>query len=140
MTHGPDALRTKPPLLVWWIIWTGTLAGLAVVYLFTTRGPAQPLDLPPETTLTGLIGIVPLFVSIVIRWLILPRHREPARAFVLFVLGIAMAESCGILGTFLGGPYREDLFVLGLLGIAQFVPFFAKGLFEPKGSGFIPNN
>jgi hypothetical protein len=32
------------------------------------------------------------------------------------------------------------LFTLGLLGIVQYVPFYAKKLFDPKGSGFIPNN
>ena len=62
------------------------------------------------------------------------------QAFMLFVVGLALAESCGILGTVFGGPYRDELFVLGLLGIAQFMPFFERGLREPKPQGFIPNN
>jgi hypothetical protein len=64
----------------------------------------------------------------------------PMITFVLFIIGVALAEACAILGMFLGGPYRDSLFVLGVLGITQFVPFFAKKLFDPKGSGFIPNN
>ena len=44
------------------------------------------------------------------------------------------------MGIFLGGPYREDLFILGVLGITQYAPFYAKKLHDPKGSGFIPNN
>ena len=81
-----------------------------------------------------------LFVSIVIRWLVLPRATEPNRAIVLFVVGLALAEGCGFLGIFLGGPYRDSLFVLGLLGIIQYAPFYAKKLYDPKGAGFIPNN
>jgi hypothetical protein len=83
---------------------------------------------------------VPLFVSIVIRWLVLPRYDNLKSAFPIFIIGLALAESCGILGIFIGGPFRDDLFVLGVLGVVQFVPLFARRLLEPTGSGFIPNN
>lgn len=140
MTPARDVTGTRQRLRVWWLVWAGTLGVLGVVYLAVTRGPVRAPELPPEQSLTGLAGVVPLFISILIRWLVLPRYRSPGRAFVLFVAGVALAEACGLLGIFLGGPYRQDLFVLGLMGIAQFVPFFAKGLYEPKASGFVPNN
>lgn len=139
MMPGYDDQKIKARLLVWWIIWASVLGGLVLIYLFLAQG--KPL--PPasrENPLQGLIGIVPLFVSIVLRWLVLPRATDPNRAFVLFIVGLALAEACGILGIFLGGPYRDSLFVLGVLGITQYVPFYAKKLFDPKGSGFIPNN
>ena len=101
-------------------------------------GPVKPAavsELP-----MNLSGVVPLFVSIVIRWLVLPRFTDIKLAFPMFVTGLVLAEACGILGIFLGGPYRDELFVLGVLGITQFVPFYARRYFEPKGSGFIPNN
>ncbi|MES1169033.1 MAG: hypothetical protein ABUL61_07655, partial [Oleiharenicola lentus] len=82
----------------------------------------------------------PLFVSIVIRWLVLPRATQAGAALVMFILGTAMAEACGILGLLLGGPYRDSLFVLGVMGVTSYVPLFARRLLEPKGSGFIPNN
>ncbi|MES1168045.1 MAG: hypothetical protein ABUL61_02630, partial [Oleiharenicola lentus] len=62
------------------------------------------------------------------------------RVFPMFIIGLALAEGCGIMGIFLGGPYRDALFLLSILGLVQFVPVFAKRLGEPKGSGFIPNN
>ena len=88
----------------------------------------------------NLAGIVPLFVSVVIRWLVLPRFTDLLRAFPVFIVGLALAEACGLMGIFLGGPYRDSLFVLGVLGVTSYVPLFAKRLLEPKGSGFIPNN
>lgn len=139
MLPGPDAQRMKAQLLIWWIIWGGVLAGLCLIYFFVAR--ATPPDAPVlSELLINLIGFVPLFLSIVIRWLVLPRYEDPARALVVFIVGMALAEACGILGIFLGGPYRDAFFVLGILGVTQYMPFYAKKFFNPKGSGFIPNN
>lgn len=125
-------------LSVWWILWAAVLVGLVIVYVALGRGPVKPA--PPADVLKNLAGIVPLFVSIVIRWLVLPRYTDLARALPIYLAGLALAEACGILGIFLGHQYRDDLFVLGVLGVAQYVPLFAKRLQEPKSSGFIPNN
>jgi len=138
MTLGPDAQRLKARLLVFWIIWGSILSGLVVIYVFLGQGPVKPVvgaDLP-----MNLAGIVPLFVSIVIRWLVLPRCHEVMRVSLVYIIGLALAEACGIMGVFLGGPYRESLFMLGVLGVTSYVPLFVKRLLEPKGSGFIPNN
>ncbi|MBI2813604.1 MAG: hypothetical protein HYX71_04920 [Opitutae bacterium] len=134
-----DGTYPRPPLKVWWIIWVFLLVDLLGIYAVLGQGPLLPAP-SGGNPLTNLVGFVPLFISIIIRWLVLPRSAEPMRAFVLFVVGIALAESCGLLGIFLGGPYRDSLFVLGVLGVTQYVPFYAKKLFDPKGSGFIPNN
>ena len=139
MMPGYDARRIRAQLLVWWTLWGTILAGLLVIYWFLGRGPQAPV-VPGANPFSNLIGFVPLFVSIIIRWLVLPRYTEPVPAFVMFIIGLSLAEACGMLGIFLGGPYRDSLFVLGVLGITQYVPFYAKKLFDPKGAGFIPNN
>ena len=139
MMPGYDAQRIRTQLLVWWTLWASILAGLLVIYSFLGRGPQAPV-VPGANPFPHLVGFVPLFVSIIIRWLVLPRYTEPVPAFVMFVIGLSLAEACGLLGIFLGGPYRDSLFVLGVLGITQYVPFYAKKLFDPKGAGFIPNN
>jgi len=139
MMPGYDHQQIKARLLIWWVIWASILGGLVLIYLFLALGKPLP-PVARENPLQGLIGFVPLFISIILRWLVLPRATDPARAFVLFIVGLALAEGCGLLGIFLGGPYRDSLFVLGVLGIIQYMPFYAKKLFDPKGSGFIPNN
>ncbi len=128
-----------PPLKIWWIVWAAILAGLCVIYFALGRSHSLP-PAPSANPFVDLAGLVPLFVSVVIRWLVLPRYTEPARAFTMFIVGLAMAEACGIVGMFLGGLYRDDLFALGVLGIFQFMPFFAKTYFQAKPPGFIPNN
>lgn len=138
MYPPPGSAAAKTPLLVWWIIWVSILLGLVTLYLLLGRGPLEAAE--TSDLLINLSGLVPLFVSIVIRWLVLPRYDNLKSAFPIFIMGLALAESCGILGIFIGGPFRDDLFVLGVLGIVQFVPLFARRLLEPRGSGFIPNN
>lgn len=139
MIPGPDAQRIKAKLAIWWIVWGSVLAGLLVVYFALTRNKPLP---PPASAelLTNLMGFVPVFLSVIIRWLVIPRYNNPARAFVMFIMGVALAEACGLLGIFIGGGYRDSLFLLGVLGIVQYVPIFAKRLYEPKITGFIPNN
>lgn len=132
----PDPAARRQ-LLVMWVIWGTVLAGLVVIYLAFGRDPAQAAD--PRDSLKNLVGVIPLFLSIIIRWLVLPRFESLRRAFPMFIAGLALAEACGVLGIFLGGPYRDDLFVLGVLGVTQFVPLFARRLTAPKGPGFIPN-
>lgn len=138
MIPGPDAQRIRAQLLVWWICWVSILGGLVVIYVFLGRVPVKPVvvaDLP-----VNLSGVVPLFVSIIIRWLVLPRSTDGKSAFAMFITGLVLAEACGILGIFIGGPYRDSLVLLGVLGVTSYVPLFARRLLEPRGSGFIPNN
>lgn len=141
MDFAPPASgqRDGPPLKIWWIVWFAILTSLCVIYF--ALGRTQPLPTKPSANpFVDLAGLIPLFISIVIRWLVMPRYNELRRAFPMFVVGIALAEACGILGIFLGGLYRDDLFVLAALGIFQFMPFFAKAYLQPKPQGFIPNN
>ena len=117
----------------WW------LTGIGSPVLFA-------IALTVTAVLALVFGVPALRRAAVTSWLmplmgrVLPRMSDPQRGFVLFIVGLALAEACGILGIFLGGPYRDSLFALGMLGIGQWVPFFAKKLYDPKGSGFIPNN
>ena len=138
MLPEPDAERLRKRLLVFWIVWGSILAGLVLIYVMLGRGPVNPVVAADLTV--NLAGFVPLFVSVVVRWLVLPRCREVMMVLPIYIVGLALAEACGLMGIFLGGPYRESLFVLGVLGVTSYVPLFAKRLLEPKGSGFIPNN
>jgi hypothetical protein len=139
MRPGPDDQRIRTQLLIWWIVWAAALTGLVLPYHFFGRGPLVPA-VPGANPFLNLAGFVPLFVSIVIRWLALPRSTGPGPALVMFLLGVSLAEAGGLHGIFLGGPYREDLFILGVMSVTQYVPLSARRFFEPKVAGYIPNN
>jgi len=139
MRSPEEARQLRAQLIVWWIVWAALLVGFGAGW--TIVDLLKIAVAPPSShPLAHLVGFVPLFVSIVIRWLVLPRYRSLRAAFPLFVAGLALAEAGGLLGLLLGGPYRDDLALLGVFGLAQFVPLFARRLAEPRAQGFIPNN
>lgn len=111
---------------MWWVIWLVILTGLGV-FRFVLPEPAGA-DRPPGPVVYA--GLVPLVLSALLRWWVFPRTAGTAQRLVLFVLGVAMAESCGLLGLFLGGEQRDTFLVLAVVGITQWVP-----LFSPDGPG-----
>jgi hypothetical protein len=107
-----------PPPIILWIIWYAITAGLTFVYFVLGHPPTQ---LPDE----GLkyLPLGPLVISCVIRWFVLPRF-SGARALPVFMVGLVLAEVCGLLGIFIVPSMKENYFILSLLGLAQFFPLF----------------
>lgn len=122
MSPHPEG-KAPPPALarpLWWIIWAAILGGATVIYLFLGHAPRRG----PPPAAAAYIGLAPLAVSAVLRWLVLPRFGDRQRAFPIFIVGVALAESCTVLGTFLGGAQRDAIALLGLLGVVQWVPLY----------------
>jgi len=111
--------QNQVPIVIWWIVWLGITAGLILIYTF----------LPPSATHGDLVvryfPIGPFALSVLVRWLVLPRFTKRVKAFPIFIIGLAMAESTGITGIFLAPEFRQAYFVLSLLALAQFVPLFS---------------
>jgi hypothetical protein len=113
----------KPPSIVaWWIIWAVIIAGLTALYF--TLGQ-RPSSTPGDVIVLRYLPLAPLALAVAVRWLILPRFTECLRAFPIFIVGLALAEGCGILGIFLVPDLAATYYVLALFGLLQFAPFFA---------------
>ncbi|MEO7414634.1 MAG: hypothetical protein ABIZ81_14890 [Opitutaceae bacterium] len=124
--------RTSPlPILVWWIIWGAIFSGVVVIYTFLGRGPSPERE---ANNMVGFICLVPLAFSCVLRWAVMPGQRDRPKALVIFILGLATAEGSGLIGLLLGGDYRTAFFALGVVGILQWIPTFARR-FEQPSSG-----
>lgn len=122
--------------LVWWIIWAAITTGLIAIYVLMHSRPG-----PNATAATpaGWLAFIPLGTSAVLRWLVFPKQRDATKALVIFILGMATAEAGGILGTLLGGVHRDELFALGVVGVLQWMPFFARRFYSGEiapGHGF----
>lgn len=118
------------PLLVWWVIWCAILTGLTAIYIFLGRRSGGE-GLAGGNAM-DYVGLAPLALSALLRWLVLPRVNQAGAALPLFVVGLALAEGGGILGIFLGEK-RPELYVLGVLGILQWAPIFAGRYAPPPG-------
>ncbi len=109
-----------PPVVIWWIMWAAITIGLVAIYATL----AAPLRAEPLQALRHL-PLLPLLLSSGLRWIVLPRMSDRLRAFPIFIVGLAMAEACGLLGLFLIPEMKQTYFTLSLIGLLQYMPFFA---------------
>lgn len=75
-----------------------------------------------ETSSLVYLGLVPLAISTLIRWFLLPKAKHSGALLVYMLIGLATAEACGILGLLLQAP---ALYILGAAGLAQYIPLYA---------------
>jgi hypothetical protein len=129
--RGMQIPPAQAPLAVWWIIWFAILGGLVTIGVVID--PAQ-IGAQGDQGPLAYAGVGPLVLSSILRWLVLPRIAERSKALVTFIVGAALAEGCGILGLLLGGDQREAMFLLGVFGVTQWMPLFARRYFKPAGA------
>jgi hypothetical protein len=111
------------PAAIWWILWAATLSALVAFY--TVLKPSSP-----DQSSAGLrfLPLFPFIAAVVVRWLLLPRFRQRARAFPIFVIGLSLAEACALMGIFLVPDLRTLYFILAIVGLLQYVPIFLASL------------
>lgn len=71
------------------------------------------------------LALFPFVLGAVVRWVILPRMTSAQVALPVFVVGMALSETCCFLGTFLFPAARNELFAASTVGILQYLPRFA---------------
>jgi hypothetical protein len=112
----------RKPVFVWWVIWAAFLIGIVQIYFILGKSSVAPAT----ATSLDFLALTPFVVASLVRWVALPKIQLPQVALVVFVLGIAIAESSCFLGLFIFPAHKTELFALSVLGIAQFAPVFAR--------------
>lgn len=118
-----------PPTVVWWVLWFSMAFGLVLQRSFLNTAKSA------EVAGAGVIIIAPLVASVVVRFFVLPRITRRAKAFPVFVAGVAMAEAGGLLGLFVGGDRRNETVALGLAMLALYLPFFILRRLDAANTG-----
>ena len=114
-----------PAQLVWWLLWATTMAGLVMIYFML-----QPTGSQSVSRSLRFLPVISLGAAVILRWIVLPMVPNAA-ALPAFVVGLALAEGCGILGILMVPDLRNVYFGLSLAGLAQFAPLFVS---REKGS------
>lgn len=110
-----------PPLHVWWLIWGGiTAAFFAMVGIFETGGIR--VDVPPAL---ACLPLAPLAASAASRFVLLPRAASSKR-FPLFIVGLALAESGGLLALVMSSPWKTPLTAAAIVLIIVHIPAFIR--------------
>ena len=127
----PTTPSFKAAAIVWWIVWFAILNSLMLLYFLLKRNITPGTSPMLPVSWLDFIGLAPLSISCVLRWLVIPRVTQRETGFIVFIVGIALAESCGILGLVIFNIYSKELVTLSLLGILQWAPLFARRFYEP---------
>jgi hypothetical protein len=120
--------QTKQQLIVWWVLWGAFQVGIFFIYNLL-GGAGAPSRTVTDGSPVWLAALAPLVLSAMVRWLVLPRVRQPRTALSLSIVGIAMAEATCLMGLFIFPAHKRELFFLSALGIFQFIPFYARRYF-----------
>jgi len=123
-------LDPKQQVLVWWVLWGAFQSGLFMIY-FMLRGTSIQATPVSGSSLLWLAAAIPVLLSAIIRWLVLPHARNSQGALQIFIIGICLAEATCFLGLFLFPAHNLALFVISALGIFQYLPYFAGRYIAP---------
>lgn len=119
MTPPSDSRPPRATRIIPWILWLCITMGFAILYVILGR--KEPATGPG----LGLIGLAPMMVSLALRLFVLPRLTTPARALPFYIVCLATAEAGGLMGIFLGGPYRTEIVVAAFALLLLHNPAFA---------------
>lgn len=125
---GPVLTRVALAAFAWWVVWCGMLNSLLLIYWFIGRG--LPVATHEVTLPVEFAGVLPLAAATLLRWFFLLRVINGPKAFLIFIIGMGLAESAGLLGLFLSRAHRLEWVLAGALGIAQWVPVFAQRFYR----------
>jgi hypothetical protein len=111
-------MESRPPAMVWWLIWFAILGAFLVTCTIFVHA------VTPVTTdgMLGLVAAAPLVTAAVVRFAILPAARDNQKRFVLFIVGLALSESTGLIAVILGGPARDYLAAAAIVLIVLHAP------------------
>jgi hypothetical protein len=116
-----EPIQQKPLLIVWWVLWFAILSGTVIIYIFLRRPVPEGADQS-----LWYLPLLPFIVSSVLRLVVLPKFNDWKQAFPFFIIGMAMAEACVILGLFIVPALGQAFFILGVFAQLLYVPYFAK--------------
>lgn len=106
-------------------MWAAFQGGIFILYHFLSNPTQLHKVVVSDFPMWGF-GLAAFVISVIVRWIVLPRLQNAQLAFQAFVVGIAFAEATCFIGLFLSPAYKLELFTLSVLGIFQFIPFYAR--------------
>ncbi len=122
----------QPPLIIWWVLWGAMLCGVCAIY-FTMSHSVSANEKASMNSAFWMVAMIPFVISSILRWLVLTQIKTGQTALPFFIVGMALAESTCMMGLFVFSAHSTALFALSVLGIAQYVPYFAGSFPEHKG-------
>ncbi|MDP4781526.1 MAG: hypothetical protein NWR51_10605 [Akkermansiaceae bacterium] len=129
--------NAKPPsAIVFWVIWFAILNGLFIILFFAAGGiPEGKNQGEAPLAFVAVAGLL-ILIAMSIRFFVIPKLDSYEKLLPAMIVGLALAESVGIIGMFvIGKEFPETqlaLFVVSVSAVVTFAPFYVSGLAERK--------
>lgn len=121
--NPPNKADTAGKIILW-TIWISLMTALPFYKIFLGAGDRTDTHARPVDVVVLGLFLVPLLMSVAIRWLIIPAMKSYTAILPLFIAGVAVAESLVFYGKFLVPEFDTIFFFAAVLAMAQFVPVF----------------
>lgn len=117
-----------PASIVIWLFWSMFAVSL-IFYRIALVGTADNTHsiTAPQSVSGWLAYIIPIGLTLPIRWLVIPRLRNPLLVLIPFIAGLAAAEALMFLGIFIFKAQFSLFFLTSVLLLLQMMP-----LWKPK--------
>jgi hypothetical protein len=131
-----DQSNNSPQKVTFWIIWLSVLAGMFFILFFAAGGWPSGDETKSDSRMLISISLSGVLISTIIRWLILPRISSAQSLLSTMIIGLAFAESTGILGLFLIESdfpgTQKMMFIASIVGVLQYIPTYTLQIKEAK--------
>jgi len=134
---APDTPTPRQHQIVLWVLWFAFLNGIVMFRIFLAK-PLPPGAAPQPDAFPWAISLLPVLLSVAVRWALLPRAQFVQQGLVYMVLGLAFAEASSFLGIFLTPSHLDLICGASFLGAFQFAPLWARRFFPAEDAAPAP--
>ncbi|MEP2775626.1 MAG: hypothetical protein ABJQ29_03345 [Luteolibacter sp.] len=134
--NPPENKQNAPKVIVFWIIWFAIFNGLFILQFFAAGGIPTGENVGDAPLVFVAVAGALAFVSMLIRFIVIPKLDTTEKLLPAMIIGLAMAEAVGIIGMFVIGKEfpetRMALFVASVSAVAAFAPVYVHALLAKK--------
>jgi hypothetical protein len=129
---------TKQHALVMWILWFVQLQAAFAVQFILVGGISEGENASESMVIwLWLLCLLPLVVSMGIRWLIIPKVTKAVQQLLAMLVGLGLSEASLFCSVFFVAPdypqYQIAILMVSVLCIIQFAPSYATPGYRLEG-------
>ncbi|MEM1221260.1 MAG: hypothetical protein AAGH40_00745 [Verrucomicrobiota bacterium] len=123
-------------VITMWIVWFAMLQSAFVFSYFLGDGlPKGKNAAAPMAAWIWVVCFLPLVVATILRWIVLPKIKEPQHQLTFMIIGLSMGESAVFFQLFLIGPeYPQNqiaVLIVAVLVLILMAPSYATPGIKP---------
>jgi hypothetical protein len=116
---------SSPAVILMWLFWCLFAASL-VVYRVMLVGNADKAHsiAAPQSVSAYIVYVIPVVLAVAMRWLVIPKVRNPFLALIPFLFGLSVAEVLTFCGIFVFQQQFSLFFYTNWLLLLQMMPLW----------------